>query len=59
MINALQELSDAPDGKHLNGLSQTICSFLLSYYKDEGNLLSFGVLCFSFASTFNLFLRRR
>lgn len=37
MINALQELSDAPDGKHLNSLSRTICSFLLSYYKDEGN----------------------
>ncbi|GMN25829.1 hypothetical protein TIFTF001_001087 [Ficus carica] len=37
MINALQELSDAPDGKHLNSLSRTICSFLLSYYKEEGN----------------------
>ncbi|XP_024025150.1 protein ILITYHIA [Morus notabilis] len=37
MINALQELSNAPDGKHLNSLSRTICSFLLSCYKDDGN----------------------
>ncbi|KAL5566833.1 hypothetical protein UlMin_029997 [Ulmus minor] len=37
MINALHELSSTPDGKHLNSLSQTICSFLLSCYKDEGN----------------------
>ncbi|ONI05050.1 hypothetical protein PRUPE_6G353600 [Prunus persica] len=37
MINALQEMCNAPDGKHLNSLSQTLCSFLLSCYKDEGN----------------------
>ncbi|POO02948.1 Proteasome component Ecm29/Translational activator Gcn [Trema orientale] len=37
MINSLQELSNAPDGKHLNTLSRTICSFLLSFYKDDGN----------------------
>ncbi|KAB2629923.1 translational activator GCN1 [Pyrus ussuriensis x Pyrus communis] len=37
MINALQELCNAPDGKHLNSLSQTLCSFLLSCYKDDGN----------------------
>ncbi|XP_057962817.1 protein ILITYHIA [Malania oleifera] len=37
MINALQELSNAPEGKYINGLSRTICSFMLSYYKDDGN----------------------
>ncbi|XP_009587833.1 protein ILITYHIA isoform X1 [Nicotiana tomentosiformis] len=37
MINALQELSNAPEGKHLNSLSKTICNFLLSCYKDDGN----------------------
>ncbi|XP_062084326.1 protein ILITYHIA [Humulus lupulus] len=37
LINVLQELSNAPDGKHLNSLSQTVCSFLLSFYKDDGN----------------------
>lgn len=56
MINALQELSNAPDGKHLNSLSRTICSFLLSCYKDDGNLLPFSVLSLSCASTFNFFL---
>ncbi|KAM3200382.1 protein ILITYHIA isoform X1 [Capsicum annuum] len=37
MINALQELSNSPEGKHLNSLSKTICNFLLSCYKDDGN----------------------
>ncbi|KAF8392112.1 hypothetical protein HHK36_022454 [Tetracentron sinense] len=37
MINALQELSNSPDGKSLSSLSPTICSFLLSCYKEDGN----------------------
>ncbi|KAK6915301.1 hypothetical protein RJ641_020418 [Dillenia turbinata] len=37
MIKALQELSGAPEGKYLNSLSSSICGFLLSSYKDEGN----------------------
>ncbi|KAK9206128.1 hypothetical protein WN943_016401 [Citrus x changshan-huyou] len=37
MVNALQELSNATEGKYLNSLSLTICKFLLSCYKDEGN----------------------
>ncbi|TKY61324.1 Translational activator GCN1 [Spatholobus suberectus] len=37
MVNAMQELSNAPDGKYLISLSRTICDFLLSYYKDDGN----------------------
>ncbi|XP_042987937.1 protein ILITYHIA isoform X4 [Carya illinoinensis] len=37
MVNALQELSNAPEGKYLNSLSSSICVFLLSYYKDDGN----------------------
>nr|XP_027089601.1 protein ILITYHIA [Coffea arabica] len=37
MINALQELSNAPEGKYLSSLTPTICSFLLSCYKDDGN----------------------
>ncbi|XP_050917035.1 protein ILITYHIA [Lathyrus oleraceus] len=37
MVNAIQELSNAPDGKYLIILSQTICDFLLSCYKDDGN----------------------
>lgn len=37
MVNAIQELSNAPDGKYLINLSQTICDFLLSCYKDDGN----------------------
>lgn len=37
MINALQEISNAPEGKYLSSLSQRICSFLLSCYKDDGN----------------------
>lgn len=36
MVNAIQELSNAPDGKYLISLSQTICDFLLSCYKDDG-----------------------
>ena len=45
MVNALQELSNAPEGKYVNGLSRAICVFLLSYYKDDGNL---SVLIFFF-----------
>ncbi|XP_022719011.1 protein ILITYHIA isoform X2 [Durio zibethinus] len=37
MINALQELSNAPEGKYLNNLARIVCSFLLTFYKDEGN----------------------
>ncbi|XP_075657707.1 protein ILITYHIA [Castanea sativa] len=37
MVNALQELSNAPEGKYVNGLSRAICVFLLTYYKDDGN----------------------
>ncbi|KAH7865182.1 hypothetical protein Vadar_003256 [Vaccinium darrowii] len=37
MINAVQELARVPDGKYLNSLSRSICSFLLSCYKDDGN----------------------
>ncbi|KAJ1413829.1 Armadillo-type fold [Sesbania bispinosa] len=37
MVNAIEELSNAPDGKYLVSLSHTICDFLLSYYKDDGN----------------------
>ncbi|KAE8731771.1 ILITYHIA isoform 3 [Hibiscus syriacus] len=37
MINALLELSNAPEGKYLNNLARTICGFLLTCYKDEGN----------------------
>lgn len=37
MVNVLQELSNATEGKYLNSLSLTICKFLLSCYKDEGN----------------------
>ncbi|KAB1202522.1 Translational activator GCN1 [Morella rubra] len=37
MVNALRELSNAPEGKYLNSLSFSICVFLLSYYKDDGN----------------------
>ncbi|XP_021281649.1 protein ILITYHIA isoform X2 [Herrania umbratica] len=37
MMNALQELSNAPEGKYLNNLSRTVCGFLLTCYKDEGN----------------------
>ncbi|XP_050224461.1 protein ILITYHIA [Mercurialis annua] len=37
MFNVIQELSYAPDGKYLSKLSVTICGFLLSCYKNEGN----------------------
>ncbi|XP_047319799.1 protein ILITYHIA [Impatiens glandulifera] len=37
MIIALKELANVPEGKYLKNLSPTICSFLLSCYKDEGN----------------------
>lgn len=37
MVNAIQELSNAPDGKYLTSLSHIICDFLLSHYKDDGN----------------------
>ncbi|XP_042484650.1 protein ILITYHIA [Macadamia integrifolia] len=37
MINTLQELSHAPEGRVLNILASTICSFLLSCYKEDAN----------------------
>ncbi|CAM8897213.1 unnamed protein product [Rhodiola kirilowii] len=37
VINALKELSKAPEGKYLNGLSAMICGFLLCCYKDDGS----------------------
>ncbi|KAL2941259.1 Protein ILITYHIA, partial [Bienertia sinuspersici] len=37
MFSALRELSSAPGGKLLKDLSSTLCGFLLSCYKDEGN----------------------
>ncbi|KAJ4968726.1 hypothetical protein NE237_015427 [Protea cynaroides] len=37
MITALQELSHAPEGRVLNSLASTICSFLLSCYKEDAN----------------------
>ncbi|KAK9083066.1 hypothetical protein Scep_029537 [Stephania cephalantha] len=37
MMNALQELSNNPDGKLMNSLAPSICSYLLSCYKDDGN----------------------
>lgn len=49
MINALQELSNAPEGKYLNSLSPTICGFLLSCYKDDGRM-SYDFLCLFFDS---------
>lgn len=46
MIKALQELSSAPDGKHINGLARSMCNFLLSIYKDEGLMLNHNLLSF-------------
>ncbi|KAK4397654.1 protein ILITYHIA [Sesamum angolense] len=37
MVNALREISNAPEGKYFSSLSPTICGFLLSCYKDDGN----------------------
>ncbi|KAK6156422.1 hypothetical protein DH2020_010670 [Rehmannia glutinosa] len=37
MINALREVSDAPEGKYFSSLSPTVCGFLLSCYKEDGN----------------------
>ncbi|KAL6586597.1 eIF-2-alpha kinase activator GCN1 [Orobanche minor] len=37
MINALKEVSDAPEGKYFSSLSPTVCGYLLSCYKDDGN----------------------
>ncbi|XP_051119851.1 protein ILITYHIA [Andrographis paniculata] len=37
MINALREIAHAPEGKYLKSLSQSVCGFLLSSYKDDGN----------------------
>ncbi|XP_019420925.1 PREDICTED: eIF-2-alpha kinase activator GCN1 isoform X4 [Lupinus angustifolius] len=37
MVNAIQELSNAPDGKYIISLSNTIRDFLLLYYKEDGN----------------------
>lgn len=51
MINALQELSSAPEGKYLNSLSSTICSFLISCYKDDGGSLFSGLLVYTVLSS--------
>ncbi|KAM7250092.1 hypothetical protein ACFE04_021975 [Oxalis oulophora] len=37
MVNALQELSSSSEGKYIHSLSCTVCTFLLSCYKGEGN----------------------
>uniref|UniRef100_A0A7N0VHG6 TOG domain-containing protein n=1 Tax=Kalanchoe fedtschenkoi TaxID=63787 RepID=A0A7N0VHG6_KALFE len=37
MINAINELSCAPEGKYFSGLSASVCGFLLSCYKDDGS----------------------
>ncbi|KAK7258608.1 hypothetical protein RIF29_24189 [Crotalaria pallida] len=37
MVNAIQELANAPDGKYIISLSHKICDFLLLYYKEDGN----------------------
>ncbi|KAL7109894.1 hypothetical protein ACP275_06G203700 [Erythranthe tilingii] len=37
MINALREISYAPEGKYFSSLSPTVCGFLLSCYKEDGN----------------------
>lgn len=37
MINSLYALSNAPGGKTLTQLAATICLFLMSYYKEDGN----------------------
>ncbi|XP_010470324.1 PREDICTED: eIF-2-alpha kinase activator GCN1-like isoform X1 [Camelina sativa] len=37
MLNAVQELASAPEGKYIGCLSTTVCSFLIACYKDEGN----------------------
>ncbi|KAL6545243.1 eIF-2-alpha kinase activator GCN1 [Orobanche gracilis] len=37
MINALKEVSDAPEGKYFSSLSPNVCGYLLSCYKDDGN----------------------
>jgi hypothetical protein len=56
MVNAMQELSNAPDGKYLISLSQTICNFLLSFYKDDGkhrHTLIFLLIVYFFFCLFN------
>ncbi|KAJ8616836.1 hypothetical protein MRB53_036208 [Persea americana] len=37
MINAVQELSKAPAGKSLNFIAPSICTFLISFYRDDGS----------------------
>jgi HEAT repeat protein len=37
MVNALKELSNSAEGKYLTNLSPTVCAFLLSCYKEDGN----------------------
>ncbi|XP_057801902.1 protein ILITYHIA-like [Salvia miltiorrhiza] len=37
MVNALREVSDAPEGKYFSSLFPTVCGYLLSCYKDDGN----------------------
>lgn len=44
MFNMVQELAHAPEGKRVYSLSQLVCSFLLSCYREEGNSLSIFAL---------------
>ncbi|ONK79574.1 uncharacterized protein A4U43_C01F7760 [Asparagus officinalis] len=37
MVNAIQELSNAPSGKALNKLAPSVSCFLVSCYKDDGS----------------------
>ncbi|KAG6388178.1 hypothetical protein SASPL_153377 [Salvia splendens] len=37
MVNALREVSAAPEGKYFSSLFPTVCSYLLSCYKEDGN----------------------
>lgn len=48
MFNMVQELAYAPEGKRIYSLSQLVCSFLLSSYREEGNSLSIHPLDSSF-----------
>lgn len=40
MLNAVQKLASAPEGKYIGCLSKTVCSFLITCYKDEGKILT-------------------
>lgn len=36
MVNALREVSAAPEGKYFSSLFPTVCRYLLSCYKEDG-----------------------